>query len=233
LVPYLAGLIERNAVAGPGADPILVPAPDAPERVDALLRSAEPLRAVDRALSDERGRLDLGRQLWAVSATVAEAAPRREPQPAGIAPLRSGNLPDRAGPRGGLWTSTALTGTVTPWSLFMQVGGESNSFVGAATSWRLGPRPDVTVLEITGARDWVTALDRHPGPPDRDGRAVLDWAAVADRYDAVHFTMTAALALQGTSYRTADGAPTAPLYLDVESTVWTRWSFTTVEPILP
>ena len=75
LVPYLAGVIERNAVTNPGVDPIPADAPDAPERVDALLRSAEPLRAVERALSDGRGRLDLGRQLWAVSATVVEAAP--------------------------------------------------------------------------------------------------------------------------------------------------------------
>ena len=142
-------------------------------------------------------------------------------------------MPARVGPGGGLWTSTALTGTVTPWSLYMQVGSESNSFVGPVTSWRMRPRPDVAVLEITGARDWVTALERHPGSRDGTGHAVLDWAGVADRYDAVHFTMTAALALQGISYRTADGAPTAPLHLDVESTVWTHWAFTAIDPILP
>ena len=53
-----------------------------------------------------------------------------------------------------------------------------------------------------------------------------DWPAVADEYDAVHFTMTAAVALQGTSYRLPNGSETVPIYVDVESTVWLRWAFT-------
>jgi hypothetical protein len=225
LLASLRELIARNSWMNPGSDRMVEDAPDAPDRVDEFLRRTALLRRIDRALAQSNGRFAADRQLWTTSATIARADPPPAPRADSVEPVRQGPIR----PSGGLWTSTALTGAVSPWSLWREVGSESSSFVGAATSWRLTADPDVAVCEIAGAVDWVALVSR--ARTTTLAGVAPDWAAVATEYDAVHFTMTAAVALQGTSYRLADGSRTVPMYVDVESTFWLRWAFTTVVPL--
>ena len=80
-----------------------------------------------------------------------------------------------------------------------------------------------------GVKDWLDLLSCYRRITAVG--AVPDWPTVAEAHDAVHFTMNAAIALQGTSYRLTDGSQTVPMYVDVESTVWLRWAFIAVVPI--
>jgi hypothetical protein len=221
----LREIVARNSAVNPGSEPFVECAPDAAERVDAFLRRSELLREVDRALSGAGGGFAADRQLWTGSATIVRADPPSAPRADRFQPVRNNS----ARPAGGLWTSTALTGAITAWSHWREVGSESSSFLGAATAWRLTPRPGVVVREVTGAADWLALVSSYPRTTPRG--VGPDWPAIAEAHDAVHFTMTAAVALQGTSYRLADGTQTVPVFVDVESTIWVRWSFTAVNPV--
>ena len=226
----LRELIARNSSVNPGSDRVVEDAPEAADRVDEFLRGSALLRDVDRTLARADGGFAGDRQLWTDSATIVRADPPSAPRADRFEPVRQvAAAPVHARPSGGLWTSTALIGAVSAWSLWREVGSESSSFIGAAAAWRLIPRHDVVIREIAGARDWLDLLSCYPRTTALG--AIPDWLAMAGAHDAVHFTMTAAVALQGASYRLADGSETVPMYVDVESTVWLRWAFTAVVPV--
>lgn len=224
LVGSLRELIARNSSVNPGSAPVVEDRPEAAGLVDAWLRRSALLGDVDRLLAGPGGGIAADRQLWTGSATIVRAEPPSAPGVDRFEPVRaSPPAPVHARPCGGLWTSTALGGAVSPWSLWREVGAESSSFVGAPTVWRLDPRPGAAVHEIAGAADWTALISTFPAVTSVG--VLPDWLAVAEAYDGVHFTMTAAVALQGTSYRLPEGSRTVPMYVDVESTIWLRWVF--------
>jgi hypothetical protein len=55
-----------------------------------------------------------------------------------------------------------------------------------------------------------------------------DWYQIAKDFDGVHLTMRAILAIQGFAFDTSHGM-IAPSYWGVESVLWLRWCFTSIE----
>jgi len=82
--------------------------------------------------------------------------------------------------------------------------------------------PDCPVAEITSATDWTRFVDRY-GYSVRD-MLHPEWDRAAADFAAVHLTARAVAAAQGFSFETSRGL-TAPVFWDVEQTLWLRWSF--------
>jgi hypothetical protein len=79
-----------------------------------------------------------------------------------------------------------------------------------AATWHLRPSPDARVYEIAGPQDWIELADSYPFDVTRTRRqvwfqatglrgprAIPNWAAVADDYDAVHLTVAGYLGTAG------------------------------------
>lgn len=90
------------------------------------------------------------------------------------------------------------------------------------STWLMRPSTGLRIFQVACAGDWARLVERfHLGGFDY---LHADWQAVASAYDAVHFSPRAVGAAQGYRIRTRAGL-TAPVYWDVESTLWLRWSF--------
>ena len=80
------------------------------------------------------------------------------------------------------------------WETFLQLNRTSSLFPRRWTLWQLRIEPNTRQT---------------------------DWAAVATDYDAVHVTVDAVAAVQGSYFR-ADDDLVAPFYLDLDTTLWLR-----------
>jgi hypothetical protein len=121
----------------------------------------------------------------------------------------------------GLFTSTAVGGTYGMWHTYLETS-QSSLFPRPWQVWAVHPKLGARVCEITTADQWVQFVAGHPA--ERNGLIYPDWRAAAQRFDAVHMTVRAIVAVQGIPLRSAAGV-TAPAYWDVESTFWLRWCF--------
>jgi len=125
----------------------------------------------------------------------------------------------------GLYTSTPGLHGRGMWRTYLDVARGSSLHPLPWATWELQAGEDASVVEITSARDWVDFVTAYARA--RAGTVYPDWRAVASEFDGVHVTMRAVLAIQGFSFTTAGGL-TAPAYWDVESTLWLRWCFVSV-----
>lgn len=82
------------------------------------------------------------------------------------------------------------------------------------------------MLEITSAREWADFVGTYPRR--HKGEVYPHWHDVATDFDGVHLTLQAIAAIQGFAFPTPRG-PSAPAYWDVESTLWLRWCFQSVD----
>jgi hypothetical protein len=127
----------------------------------------------------------------------------------------------------GLYTSTGTSTGPSMWRLLLGPRGSGGSWarpLGRYT-WALDVEPNARVAEIVTASDWVQLVCAHPY---RDGDRVLpNWADIAQRFDAVHFTLPVIAALQALSVRAGDAIIPAA-YWDVETTFWLNWRFSGV-----
>jgi hypothetical protein len=173
------------------------------------------------------GPLDREGQHWIgtgrhASAPVDVAEPARsrfvEPRAAGPAQLLSPK------PFGlGLYTSTATRAGPSMWRIYLDSYYGSDLYPLPWYTWKLGPAPaEVRVLEIAGAGDWASFVERYATAGG--GLLYPDWLQVARDLDAVHVTPRAVVAAQGFSFPVAGGV-TAPAFWDVETTLWLRWCF--------
>ncbi|MGH3993459.1 MAG: hypothetical protein ACRDSN_13480, partial [Pseudonocardiaceae bacterium] len=148
-----------------------------------------------------------------------------------------GTAPATAKPFGaGLFTSTGVLGGHGMWRTYLDRNRWSTLHPLPWHTWRLTPRPDAVVHEISSAAQWVDFVRSYPL---RRGALVYpDWPSAARDLDAVHVTLRAIAAIQGLRFPAgefpadefpADGAAVAASYWDVESTFWLRWSFTAAE----
>jgi hypothetical protein len=80
---------------------------------------------------------------------------------------------------------------------------------------------DVDVADVASAADWAGLVSRHPRR--WQNLTYPDWPALAREHAGVHLSAAAIAAAQDFNLRLPDGGATAPLYWDVESTVWLRW----------
>ena len=125
----------------------------------------------------------------------------------------------------GLYTSTPGPQGRGMWRTYLDVAQGSSLYPLPWATWEIQARDDASVVEITSARDWVEFVSAYARTSA--GTIYPDWRAVARQLDGVHITIRAVLAIQGFSF-TADAGITAPAYWDVESTLWLRWCFASV-----
>jgi hypothetical protein len=126
----------------------------------------------------------------------------------------------------GLYTSTGVFGTFGMWLCYLELNRGSSLFPLPWTVWSLEIDPGARVLEINTATAWVEFVALEP--VRRHGLLHPNWKAAGNRWDGVHMTISAIAATQGVAF-VAGSDVVAPTYWDVESTLWLRWSFTTVE----
>ncbi len=127
-------------------------------------------------------------------------------------------------PRGvGLYTSSASVGGVAMWRRYLEGQQDAGLFPLPWQTWELRPEGDLKVLEVTNASAWVSFVNEHCLLCD--GFAYPDWAAAAQKFDAIHITLPAIVALQGFCLPAMQGV-IPPAFWDVETTFWLRWCFT-------
>jgi hypothetical protein len=85
---------------------------------------------------------------------------------------------------------------------------------------------DDRVAEITSASEWVKFIDRYG--TSAAGLVYPDWLAASADFAGVHVTVRAVAAVQGFSFETQLGL-TAPMFWDVEQTMWLKWGFDSVQ----
>jgi hypothetical protein len=88
--------------------------------------------------------------------------------------------------------------------------------------WKLEIDPQARVFEAKSALEWadfVLSFRRRVGD-----LLYPDWARASESWDGLHVTADAIAAAQGLLLLTPYGA-IAPMYWDVESTLWFRWCF--------
>jgi hypothetical protein len=121
----------------------------------------------------------------------------------------------------GLYTSTASAAGVSMWRALLGPGG-SMMYPLPRYTWELEIDRDVTVAEIVSATDWVEFVCAHARISD--GLVFPDWIAIAQSFDAVHFTVPVIAAAQGFAFDTRYGVIPGAFW-DVETTFWLRWCF--------
>lgn len=141
----------------------------------------------------------------------------------------SGVSPGGMAGRGGLYTSTATSEFPGMWRLFLELNAHRALWPRPWSTWTVVPQHDARIRHISRAVDWCDLLEEHHQVQE-DGYLGPDWQAVARRHDAVHFTPDAICAVEG--YRlTCPSGLSAPVYWDVECTLWLRWVFDSVEHV--
>ncbi|MGL5826291.1 MAG: hypothetical protein ACRCYU_15985 [Nocardioides sp.] len=196
-----------------------------PDDVDSALGRSNALRRLRSAAPwlDDGPDSTAGQQLWLATARPDE---QRAPQ---YTPVESafrfpwphnGWRPER-GERGGLSTTTGHSHFHGMWQHYVQLN--CSQIRGKPWMvWAVDPLPDVTLMRISSARDWVTLIDEH----SLAGRTWVDpdWQSIAEVYDGVHFTPAAVCAIEGSAFASRAGT-IRPTYWAVESTLWLRWRF--------
>jgi hypothetical protein len=106
------------------------------------------------------------------------------------------------------------------WWCYLRVHEGSTLFPRPWRAWSFTVEAEARIAELRTARDWVALIES--APREWSGAIYPDWAALARRWDGVHVTAPAVVAIQGATFE-LDGGVTAPAYWDVESTLWLRW----------
>ena len=172
--------------------------------------------------------LDRRSQLW------LSARPNEPTQAAFAADLRPFN-DETPKPLRAMWTSTMFEGSYSLW-LDHPEGPDEPFF------WMLTADPGARVAEIHSAAEWWAFATRHaaatPGyvfnghgkrRPELS-RVDPDWSRVSRDWDAVHLSIGGYLTAEDVTYE-RDGLVTELRGWNMESTVWLRWVFTSVEQL--
>lgn len=140
-------------------------------------------------------------------------------------------------PRRALWTSTYTPGLVSPW-----IHSVERQSRGPALAWNLVVAQSARVFEIHSPAAWSALARTYPRKepgftfsptsprPQTSARLDPDWSAVAKDWDAVHLSVGGWLTAEDVTYEAA-GLTTELRGWDLESTVWLRWSFSSIERI--
>jgi hypothetical protein len=172
------------------------------------------------------GPLSKKRQIWIGSGRSGKNSPLREQH---FVSAASVIVEPSSKPFGiGLFTSTSGFESHGMWYLHL------DNFRGSSLNplpwhiWQVTPSADAAVLEIASARDWVGFVENRAIVSG--GFMCPNWAATAERFDAVHLTISAVAAIQGLTFIAPSGL-TRPAFWDVESTLWLNWQFQDVQRI--
>lgn len=127
----------------------------------------------------------------------------------------------------GLYTSSPLLGAPGMWWLYL-VESQDMLFPRPWQVWSLVVDHHADVLEITTAEEWVRMVSEHP--LQRGGLLYPDWKSVSRQWAGIHMTLRAIASTQGISFLVGNRVA-APLYWDVESTLWLEWAFADVSRV--
>jgi hypothetical protein len=169
--------------------------------------------------------LDRSQQIWVHG---GGSTPTKESLQADLKPLH----PWASKPRGGFWTSTALPGLPSMWTLVPQGSPAPRGAV-----WRL-PVPGTTrVWEIDGPSSWVELCRQYPDDTtqtygdqwrewglSQDRVLTPSWEQVAEEWDGVHLSMGGLLTTEGVPLDVGN-AGTMLEGWGCEGTLWLRWTF--------
>jgi hypothetical protein len=128
-------------------------------------------------------------------------------------------------PRQALWTCTLADSLVTDWIEWMRFGEDHRR--GPYKCWRLVVDPGARVFEIRAAEDWLRLVGAY-GIQRSDGQIMPDWRLVARDWEAVHLSLGGLLSAERV-VMPIGASSTALEGWNMESTVWFRWAFTTIE----
>lgn len=138
------------------------------------------------------------------------------------APTGSGRLSHRQPYQVGLYTSTLTSMGQSTWRLFLELGSEASLHPRPWSVWRVLPAADSRIAEVNSAEAWLGFLNENGSIV---GETVYpDWVSAACKYEGVHFTLSAIVAIQGFTFRLGEWLA-APVYWDVETTLWLNWTF--------
>jgi hypothetical protein len=164
----------------------------APERADELAGRSHLLTEINRfAPSLVTGPLDRMRQQWIMAGLYGGCA-EQPSERRFIAPRKDG-LAAIQPVRVGLWTSTASVAGASMWRAYMEPWRNSVGYPMPWHTWEFLIDEHVKVAEIGSAAKWVELVRAYPRRSD--GCLCPDWAAVARKFDAVHVTLPAVVAM--------------------------------------
>jgi hypothetical protein len=139
-------------------------------------------------------------------------------------------------PRKAFWTCTFAPVLVSPW-----LHTPEDQFSGPYYAWEVGVTDSARVLEIHSRDAWSALARFYPRAeagftfasaprPQSAVRLDPDWSALSHDWDGVHLSIGGWLTAEDVPYE-SDGPTTELRGWDMESTVWLRWSFTSVERV--
>ena len=172
--------------------------------------------------------LDRTEQVW--------AGRTADPPAAGRFSVDLSRLHDEAPkPRRALWTSTRTSPSLSPWL-------DHPERADIVHLWRVAVSPTARIAEIHSPEEWFALAhaypERAPGfvytglknRPASAKRLDPDWRKVAEEWDGVHLSVGGWLTAEDVAYE-SNGSRTELRGWEMESTVWLRWSFDSVEAI--
>lgn len=128
--------------------------------------------------------------------------------------------------RSGIFTSTGMLDNLGMWRMYLELNRGSTLHPLPWHVWSVEPQRNLVIHEITNASEWVDFVLRYP---QHSGEFIYpDWYTLSQNCDAIHMTLRAICATQGLCFPTKKGIVAAP-YWDIESTVWLRWCFDSVQ----
>ncbi len=139
-------------------------------------------------------------------------------------------------PRQAFWTCTEIPDLISPW---LQ-SSEKPMDRGPETIWRIIASSDARVAEIHSPDAWSRLVRTYPlaeagytytgmeQRPDRSRRLDPDWSKVSRDFDGVHLSVGGWLTTEDLPFESGS-AITELRSWNMESTVWLRWVFRSVE----
>jgi hypothetical protein len=200
--------------------------------VEALKSRAQQLHGVAewlaRRMANWWDNLDRQQQIWVGRSIEAPSENRLQVD---LSPFGS----QTPKPKRALWTSTYVPGVVSPWLL-----APEGQFSGPYYVWAVAATNAARVLEIQSRDAWSALACSYPRAqagythrttahrPQSAARLDPDWSDVARDWDAVHLSIGGWLTAEDVPYE-VDRRTTELRGWEMESTVWFRWSFSSVE----
>jgi hypothetical protein len=139
------------------------------------------------------------------------------------------NITNHPKPDGGFWTSTELSPGRSQWTEWLEAEARRKP----ETAWGLEPDPNARIFHVRSREDEQFLRSKYPAVAEDEigkilrsfGSNVIDWERVAKDYDAVNYQPFAGI--------DDSGEMSAFSMWDVESTLWMRWSFLSIEQVGP
>ncbi|MDQ6879820.1 MAG: hypothetical protein M3082_19400 [Candidatus Dormibacteraeota bacterium] len=202
--------------------------------VDALKSRAPQLGGVaewlPRRLAHWWDDLDRKHQIWVGRSPDAPAEDRLVVD---LSPFGS----ETPKPKRAFWTSTFIPAATSPWLL-----SHEGQFSGPHYTWEVTVTDSARVLEIHSRDAWSAFARSYPRAeagftytttrrrPQSAARLDPDWSELSRYWDGVHLSIGGWLTAEDVPYE-SNGVTTELRGWEMESTVWLRWAFSSVERI--